>query len=345
MEYYTEEEINNIIAHVKKYTIHKQANNVRPALSLIFTLLGYFASIVLCQYSAIGILFVACFTLRLFMIFHDCSHGCFFKDSISSYIRLNRMVSMSIEQFILWGSKFWALSHNFHHEVSGNLNSLRVRLSSHHSDPDAGSVDNSRTVITFSYYISLPRFKRYAYLFFRRPSLFFLIAPVRIFWITRIVDRDLLYCLKYCIFVFLIYVFLGPLVFTYFLLGQYLSGILGLVIFHLQHQVNPGYWQTFDKTDRLSHYRAQLHGSSYLRVPFFLRWVTYGIEYHHIHHLSTQVPCYLLKRCQDEGAELFYKNPRVGYWQAFRSLFHTLYDEEQGRYISFPLARWLGLQA
>ncbi len=327
MKYYTEEEINNIIAHVKKYTIHKQANNVRPALSLIFTLLGFFASIFLCHYSVDGIIFVICFNLRLFVIFHDCCHGCFFNKSARHKINCNAAVAQCIEQFVLDRRAVWVNNHSHHHSSSGNVNYY----------------DHTRTVISLMRYSSLSFYKALLYNFLRTPVVFFILGPFYIFFILNF--KEPLLILKLGILYLAISYFGGFFLLENYIIGVYITAILGLILIHLQHQVNPGYWQDFDKSDRLSYYRAQLHGSSYLWVPFFLRWVTYGIEYHHIHHVSTQVPCYLLKRCQDEGAELFYKNPRVGCWQAFRSLFHTLYDEEQGRYISFPLARWLGLQA
>ncbi len=329
MKYYSEEEINKIILHVKKYTIHKQANNIRPALSLIFTLLGYFASIVLCRYSTIGIIFVAFFSLRLFMIFHDCCHGCFFKAGAKGGLNLNIKSAQAIDQFCYIGRVHWTSSHSKHHEIHGNLSCNDV----------------TRTVFLSAQYHSFGVYKKICYRVLRAPIMFFLLGPLYLFWFDKVIEKRFNYLFKYIFLLIFIAFSGGAFTLVNFLLGQYLAGVFGLVLFHLQHQVNPGYWQVFDKADISSYYRAQLHGSSYLRMPFFLRWVTYGIEYHHIHHLSTQVPCYLLKRCQDEGAELFYKNPRVGYWQAFRSLFHTLYDEEQGRYISFPLARWLGLQA
>ncbi len=329
MEYYTEEEINEIIAHVKKYTIHKQASNVRPALSLIFTLLGYFASIVLCHYSFVGILFIAFFSYRVLVIFHDCCHGCFFKSYLDGGMTLNNISVKLLDPFTLYSKTRRIIGHSRHHSNLGNIRSY----------------DDTRTLISLSQYHSLSRFKKIIYQVLRSPVVFFSLSPLYVLWGEKIKCRDYIYIIKYIFLLIMVAYFGGVYSLLYFFLGQYLAVIIAVVIVHLQHQVNPGYWRVFDKTDRLSYYRAQLHGSSYLRVPFFLRWVTYGIEYHHIHHLSTQVPCYLLKRCQGEGAELFHKNPRVGYWQAFRSMFHTLFDEDQGRYISFSLARWLGLQA
>ena len=169
MEYYSEEEINNIIAHVKKYTIHKEANNIRPALSLIFTLIGYFASIVLCQYSVIGIIFVAFFSLRLFMIFHDCCHGCFFNKSAINKINYNTAVARCIEQFILDRRAVWVKNHSHHHSSSGNINYY----------------DHTRTVISLMRYSSLSFYKGLLYDFLRNPVVFFILGPFYIFFILN----------------------------------------------------------------------------------------------------------------------------------------------------------------
>ena len=116
------------------------------------------------------------------------------------------------------------------------------------------------------------------------------------------------------------------------------------MLFHLQHQVNAGFWEDYDKNDRATYNLAQLHASSMIVVPSLLKWATFGIEYHHIHHLNTRVPSYNLQKCHEENFHLFNKITVVGYKQAFLSLFHTLYDEENKKYISFPLAQQYGIQ-
>ena len=88
--------------------------------------------------------------------------------------------------------------------------------------------------------------------------------------------------------------------------------------------------------------------TSMLKVPWFLEWVTLGIQYHHIHHMTPRIPSYNLKTCHDtlekNDNSIWNKITIVSYTQAFKSLFHTLYHEETEQYISFPLARHLGLQ-
>ena len=81
-----------------------------------------------------------------------------------------------------------------------------------------------------------------------------------------------------------------------------------------------------------------------LQIPWFLKWATFGIEYHHIHHLTPRIPSYNLQRCHEDNENLFHKITKVDYLQALKSLFHTLYDEKREKYISFPIHAYLGLQ-
>ena len=75
------------------------------------------------------------------------------------------------------------------------------------------------------------------------------------------------------------------------------------MLFHLQHQVNTGYYKKYDENDTFTHDKAQLHGASMLQIPWFLKWTTFGIEYHHIHHLTPRIPSYNLQRCHEDNEQ------------------------------------------
>ena len=79
-----------------------------------------------------------------------------------------------------------------------------------------------------------------------------------------------------------------------FFLLQVVSMIIGTVLFHLQHSVNTSYRERKTKWDFT---RAALEGSTFLEVPVLLRPFTNGIEYHHIHHLNTNVASYVIQNC------------------------------------------------
>ncbi len=48
------------------------------------------------------------------------------------------------------------------------------------------------------------------------------------------------------------------------------------------------------RTDHTRDLAAYL-GSTCLVVPWWAKWCTLGVEYHHLHHLAPQVPCYKLQ--------------------------------------------------
>jgi omega-6 fatty acid desaturase (delta-12 desaturase) len=99
----------------------------------------------------------------------------------------------------------------------------------------------------------------------------------------------------------------------------------------LQHSVNLPYRvrkQEWDFT------RAALEGSTFLNIPKFLQPFTNGIEYHHIHHLNTNVASYNIAECHysfEEGDKVKrkwddYQINRVDFCLAFKSLFNVMLD-------------------
>ena len=82
-----------------------------------------------------------------------------------------------------------------------------------------------------------------------------------------------------------------------------------------------------NKDDELSKCNAELQGASVLQIPFFLEYFTYGIEYHNVHHIDAGVPCYKTKQIYYELVEKgLIKNTKIGYWQQFTSLGHTIFN-------------------
>lgn len=269
--------------------------------------------------------------MRLFMIFHDCCHNSFFKvteDEHNNGIRgLNKIVANILEPVVMYDEYTWRKSHGHHHAVHGNMNEN----------------DSSKLVITISEYNNLSIINKIIYRFYRCPLFFFpFFAPMYVFFIQHIYKP--LFMIKRICFFYLIIIVGGNKLIKRIFIGQILFGIIGVMLFHLQHHVNQGYWKHYEKKDTLSYDRAQLHGASMLCIPKFLKWATFGIEYHHIHHLTPRIPSYNLKKCHEINKHLFNKITKVGYIQAFKSLFHTLYDEKKERYVSFNFAKFLGLE-
>ena len=60
--------------------------------------------------------------------------------------------------------------------------------------------------------------------------------------------------------------------------------------FFVQHQFDPAHWV---RGKQWSAGEAAL-GSSYYALPAPLGWFTGNIGVHHVHHLSSRIPCYRL---------------------------------------------------
>ena len=139
------------------------------------------------------------------------------------------------------------------------------------------------------------------------------------------------------VFYALIYFTLGYLIgFKAFLIVQMINlfffGTYALWFFYIQHQYETVYKST---KDNWNYVVSALKGSTYYDLPAVLHWLTGNIGYHHIHHLSPAIPNYNLKACNEEFPVFEKYTNKVGLWEGFNSVFANLYDEEEGKMISF----------
>jgi acyl-lipid omega-6 desaturase (Delta-12 desaturase) len=89
-------------------------------------------------------------------------------------------------------------------------------------------------------------------------------------------------------------------------------------------------------------HEAGLLGSTYLLVPWYLKWSTLGIEYHHIHHLTTRIPCYKLQECHEEASSVLWETITVvDRKKAFAGYFNAIWDDKNKRFESFPIYNYL----
>ncbi len=98
-----------------------------------------------------------------------------------------------------------------------------------------------------------------------------------------------------------------------------------------EHQFEHTIWAR----DREWHlHDAALRGSSLYGLPAFLRWVTANIGVHHVHHLYSRIPYYLLPEVLRDHPELR-EIGRLTLVESLRCMRLALWDEEQGRLVSF----------
>lgn len=330
---YGEEKIKKIKEYIVKNYYAKDFIN--PSFYLVTSLLLMFLCLYIIHiskgYNAFLILILALLIMRLFMIFHDMCHRSYFpsNERETKTKGLNFKIARLIDFLCMFQAESWYNLHSAHHHAHGNLN----------------LVDNTRTVYTTTEYNKLTEKEKYIYNTVRHPLIFFLIAPIKIYWVSRIMYLDVFYFLKYIIFLAILFVIGSYKLLFSFLIAQYVAGILGLMLFHLQHQVNVGYWKKIDENDKLSKDNAELMGSSVLKIPFFLKFFTNGIEYHNVHHLDPGIPSYNTRRCyEDLVLKQLLDDTQVPYKQSLKSLFHTIYNEDKKKYESSTFFQNIGLQ-
>lgn len=266
--------------------------------------------------------FAAGFMVRIFIIFHDCGHGSFFK---SKY--LNRIVGIVTGLIVFTPYNKWHYEHKIHHQTVGNLDKRGI-----------GDV----MTLTVEEYQKLSKWKKIYYRIYRNPIVLFGIAPIIIFTIAQRFPK------KYMTLREKLYVHLSSLalavavVALIFLIGWktfllvqipvlYIATAHGVWLFYVQHQFRDVLWS---KSDDWDYMKTALKGSSMFKLPLVLNWFTGNIGYHHIHHLSPMIPNYNLKKCHRENAIFQEVNP-ITFWTAFETALLKLYDEKTGRMVKF----------
>lgn len=230
--------------------------------------------------------------VRIFIIFHDCCHGSFFKSQ-----KANRVLGFitSILTFTTFGE--WRDSHLRHHATSGDLD-RRGR----------GDV----WMLTVKEYRQASPWKQLAYRIYRNPIVMFLIAPgIMFILLQRFTPKDAPKKVRHTVWLTNLEILAFGILFSYlfgfetYLMVQ-LPVILvaawsGVWLFYVQHQYEGVHWAPHNKWDRLT---ASIKGSSYYKLPAVLNWFSGNIGLHHVHHLRPKIPNYNLTDCYNSVPEL-----------------------------------------
>jgi omega-6 fatty acid desaturase (delta-12 desaturase) len=262
------------------------------------------------------------FLVRIFIIFHDCGHGSFFKSRIA-----NDVVGFITGLFTFTPHHHWRWEHAIHHASAGHLDKRGT-----------GDV----WTLTVEEYLASSRWKRFAYRLARNPLILFIIAPLFLFLVqhrfyspnanTR--ERRSVYWMNLAI---LGMVVVGSALFGF---GHYviiqltvmgIAGSAGVWLFYVQHQFDGVYWERGRDWDFTE---AALRGSSFYKLPRFLQWFSGNIGYHHIHHLSSRIPNYNLERCH-KGHSLFQTVKPVTLVSSLKSFTFRLWDEQRKKLVGY----------
>ena len=262
------------------------------------------------------------FMVRIFIIFHDCGHGSFFKSQ-----KMNKVIGIITGFIVFTPYHKWHHDHKIHHQTVGNLDRRGI-----------GDVNT----LTVEEYLKLSKWKKFAYRFYRNPFFLFGVAPILLFVIQHrftkgyMTFREKMYVhltsLALIVTIAIVIMLIG---WKTFLLIQlpilYIATIHGVWLFYVQHQYRDVLWEEETGWDYKT---TALHGSSWFKLPGLLNWFTGSIGYHHIHHLSPRVPNYNLRKCHYENT-LFHSVRPLTFFSAFESLFLRLYDVKNKRMIRF----------
>jgi omega-6 fatty acid desaturase (delta-12 desaturase) len=262
------------------------------------------------------------FLVRIFIIFHDCGHGSFFKSK-----KVNSFWGYMTGVLTFTPSAFWRHEHAIHHSHSGDLDKRGV-----------GEV----WTMTVQEYINAPRWTKIKYRLARNPFCLFIISPAILFLIIhrlpwgKFGSQGSKSVHLTNIGILIMAVAMSSLIGlkTYLLIQLpvlIIAASAGVWLFYVQHQFEGAYWDRDEKWDYVA---AALKGSSFYRLPKVLQWFTGSIGFHHIHHLSPRIPNYYLEKCYQENS-LFQQIQPITLLASFKSLKFRLWDEEHHQLVGF----------
>lgn len=264
----------------------------------------------------------ATFLIRIFIFFHDCTHGSFFASQ-----RVNRILGYILGLFTFTPFQEWRFLHLSHHATAGDLDRR-----------GKGDV----WTMTVKEYRTASLFKRFAYRVFRNPFVIFGLGPALIFVFSMRFSHRGARKKERLNVLFTNIAILGILAVTHFTFGLRsflliqlpvlcISGIIGIWLFYVQHQFEGVYWSRHDTWDPK---RAAMEGSSYYKLPRILQWFTGNIGLHHIHHDQPHIPNYNLQRCYDEVPKLREVEP-LTILKSLESPGLKLWDESLQKMVGF----------
>lgn len=268
------------------------------------------------------IVLAAAFLVRLFIIFHDCGHGSFFKSK-----RANETVGMLFGILAFTPYYKWHNMHMKHHATVGNLDERGV-----------GDV----WTMTKAEYLAASKWNRLKYRVYRHPVTMFGVGSLFVFLIqNRLTKKDMQRKEKLNVYftnLVLVVLFVGMsflIGFWPFLIIQlsimYLAAIAGLWLFYLQHQFEDVSWVR--KKD-WNYREIAIEGSSFVKFPKLLQWFSGNIGFHHIHHINARIPNYKLEKCYRENP-VFNQVEPVTFMKSMKTLKLRLWDEQLQKLVGF----------
>ena len=298
-----------------------QLVNTLPPFFLLWYLAYEAISVSLILSIALSIL-AGGFVVRVFIIFHDCCHGSFFKNR-----KVNHFVGTVTGILTMFPYEKWKREHSIHHATSSNLDKRGT-----------GDV----WIMSVEEYKKASKLERLQYRLYRNPFIMFVLGPLYLFLITnrmnrkdaRRKERRNTYLTNVSI-IGITALLIWAIGWSSFLIVQlpimFVAGSLGIWLFYVQHQFEDSYFE--DEAD-WDYVKATIDGSSYYKLPRVLQWITGNIGYHHVHHLSPKVPNYNLEQVHESTPPL-QQATTITVGSSLKSIRFRLYDEESKTFVHF----------
>jgi len=265
------------------------------------------------------------FMVRLFIVFHDCCHGSFFKS-----MKANDRMGLVLGVLVLTPFYQWKHSHAIHHATAGDL--------------DRRGVGDVYTM-TVDEYLTAPWWRKLGYRVMRNPFILLGLGAVIVFVVTHRFweknagkrERSSVIWTNIAIaaVVAWLVIEIGWAAFLMIELPILLFACgAGVWLFYVQHNFDPTYWERHAEWE---FFNAGMDGSSFYKLPKLLQWFTGNIGFHHIHHLSPKIPNYKLEQCHNENPEFQIEPLTVR--ESLKSLYFRLWDEKERMLVGWKVLR------
>lgn len=271
------------------------------------------------------------FLVRTFIVQHDCGHGSFFASKWANDILGSVCGVMTLTPY---GN--WRRQHAQHHANWNNL------------DRREHGADIYTACLTVEEYRSRSPIQRLLYRLPRHPLLAHFVFPPLVFlflyrlpfdtprhwtaerrsvWLTNAAIAGSVALLGTLVGFRAVAMVQLPIV--------TITTIAGVWLFSVQHRFEKARWL---RAGEWNFHLAALTGSSYLKLPRWLQWLTGNIGFHHIHHVAPRIPNYRLEDCYRSAPALREQSP-LNLRTALKASTLTLWDERIQKLVRFKDAQ------
>lgn len=307
----------------KNKSIMQMVNTLVPLM--VAWVLGFYLLQFSPWYTVLCSVVAAGFVIRTFIIFHDCTHGSFFKNK-----KANDYVGFVTGVLTSFPYEKWKREHTIHHATSSNLDKRGI-----------GDID----MLTVDEYAEKSKLGRLGYRLYRNPFVMFGLGPLLMVVVLNRINRSdakpkernntyLTTATLIAILGGLVWLTSWQAVLLVYGVTLFIAGALGIWLFYIQHTYEDSYFEYDTEWDYV---KAAVEGSSYYKLPKILQWITGNIGFHHVHHLAPRVPNYHLEAAHESIPPL-QQATTITLSTSLESIRYKLYYPERKKFVSFKEA-------